>query len=43
VGPFLGVPASGKSFKITTTTIDIHTIKDGKAVLAHHVEDWAGA
>lgn len=40
-GPFFGVPPSGKSFKIMT--IDIHTIKDGKAVTAHHVEDWAGA
>lgn len=41
VGPFFGVPAGGKSFKIMT--IDIHTIKDGKAIEAHHVEDWAGA
>jgi predicted ester cyclase len=41
VGPFFGVPPSGKSFKIMT--IDIHTIKDGKAITAHHVEDWASA
>jgi len=41
VAPFFGVPPSGKSFKIMT--IDIHTIKDGKAITAHHVEDWAGA
>ena len=41
VGPFFGVPPSGKSFKIMT--IDIHTIKGGKAIAAHHVEDWAGA
>ena len=41
VGPFFGVPPTGKSFKIMT--IDIHTIKDGKAITAHHVEDWAGA
>jgi predicted ester cyclase len=41
VGPFFGVPPSGKTFKIMT--IDIHTIKDGKAITAHHVEDWAGA
>lgn len=41
VATFFGVPPSGKSFKIMT--IDIHTIKDGKAVIAHHVEDWAGA
>jgi predicted ester cyclase len=41
VGPFFGVPPTGKSFRIMT--IDIHTIKDGKAITAHHVEDWAGA
>lgn len=41
VGPFFGVQPTGKSFKIMT--IDIHTIKDGKAMTAHHVEDWAGA
>lgn len=41
VGPLFGVPASGKSFKVMT--IDIHTFKDGKAVTAHHVEDWASA
>lgn len=41
VAPFFGTPPSGKTFKIMT--IDIHTIKDGKAVTAHHVEDWAGA
>ena len=40
-GPFFGVPVGGKSFKIMT--IDIHTIKDGKALAAHHVEDWASA
>lgn len=41
VGPFFGVQPTGKSFKIMT--IDIHTIKDGKAITAYHVEDWAGA
>lgn len=41
VGPFFGVQPTGKSFRIMT--IDIHTIKDGKAITAHHVEDWAGA
>jgi predicted ester cyclase len=40
-GPFFGVQPTGKSFRIMT--IDIHTIEDGKAVTAHHVEDWAGA
>jgi len=41
VGPFFGVAPTGKSFRIMT--IDIHTIRDGKAITAHHVEDWAGA
>ena len=41
VGPMFGVPASGKTFKVMA--IDIHTIRDGKAAIAHHVEDWAGA
>ena len=41
IAPFFGAPPTGKSFKIMT--IDIHTIKDGKAVTAHHVEDWASA
>jgi predicted ester cyclase len=40
-GEFFGVPHSGRSFKIMT--IDIHTVKDGKLVVAHHVEDWASA
>ncbi len=40
-GDFFGVPHSGRSFKIMT--IDIHTVKDGKLVTAHHVEDWASA
>lgn len=41
VGPFFGVPPSGKSFRIMA--IDVHTIKDGKAITAYHVEDWASA
>ena len=41
VGPFFGVAPTGKSFRIMT--IDIHTIQNGKAITAHHVEDWAGA
>lgn len=40
-GEFFGVPHTGRSFKIMT--IDIHAIKDGKLVTAHHVEDWASA
>lgn len=38
---FFGVPHSGRSFAIMT--IDIHTVREGKLVTAHHVEDWAGA
>lgn len=41
VDALFGVPASGKSFDIMA--IDIHTIRDGKLVLANHVEDWATA
>jgi steroid delta-isomerase-like uncharacterized protein len=40
-GTFLGVPASGKSFKIMS--IDIHTIEDGKIKRSYHVEDWTAA
>lgn len=40
-GPLFGVAPTGKSFKIMT--IDIHTLRGGKLVIAHHVEDWAGA
>jgi predicted ester cyclase len=40
-GTFLGIPASGKSFKIMS--IDIHTIEDGKIKRSYHVEDWAAA
>lgn len=40
-GPFFGVPHGGKSFR--AMTIDIHTVREGKLVEAHHVEDWAGA
>ena len=40
-GPFMGVPASGKSFKVMS--IDIHTIKNGRIAHTHHLEDWATA
>jgi len=41
-GDFMGIPTDGtKAFKITT--IDMHTMKDGKFVSTHHVEDWATA
>jgi predicted ester cyclase len=40
-GSFMGVPHGGKSFRIMS--IDIHTVRDGKLVRAHHIEDWMGA
>jgi predicted ester cyclase len=40
-GELFGVPHGGKSFRIMT--IDVHTVRDGKLAVAHHVEDWAGA
>ncbi len=41
-GDFMGMPTDGsKSFKIMT--IDIHTMKDGKFVSTHHIEDWGTA
>ena len=40
-GDFMGVPHSGRTFRIMT--IDIHTLRDGMLATAHHVEDWAGA
>lgn len=38
-GDFMGAPHTGRSFRIMT--IDIHTVRDGKLLTAHHVEDWA--
>jgi predicted ester cyclase len=40
-GDFLGVPHSGKSFKLMS--IDVHTIEGGKLIRSYHVEDWMGA
>ncbi len=40
-GDFFGVPHTGRSFKIMS--IDIHTLKNGKIVHTHHLEDWAEA
>lgn len=40
-GPMFGVDGQGRAFDILT--IDIHTVKDGRIVTSHHVEDWAGA
>lgn len=41
VGELFGVPHGGRTFRIMT--IDIHTVRDGNLVMAHHVEDWASA
>lgn len=41
VQPFFGVQPSGKSFRITS--IDIHTVENGKIVKSYHVEEWATA
>lgn len=38
----MGVP-NPENRKFSIYAIDIHTIKDGKLVTAHHVEDWATA
>jgi predicted ester cyclase len=40
-GDLFGVPHGGRSFRILA--IDVHTVKGGKLVAAHHVEDWASA
>jgi steroid delta-isomerase-like uncharacterized protein len=40
VGTFAGIPSTGKSFAMTS--IDIHTVRDGKIVQTRHVEDWLG-
>ncbi|MEM7522381.1 MAG: ester cyclase [Pseudomonadota bacterium] len=40
-GPLFGVDGEGRSFDIMS--VDIHTVKDGKIIDTHHVEDWAGA
>ena len=39
---FMGVPYSGKSFKLMS--IDVHHIKNGKiSGRSYHIEDWSGA
>ena len=41
-GNFMGMPTDGtKKFEIMT--IDMHTVKDGKIMSTHHVEDWSAA
>ena len=41
VADFFGVPPNGKSFRIMS--LDIWTVRDGKAAEVYHLEDWAGA
>jgi len=40
-GDFLGVPHSGRSFRILA--IDIHTVVNGRILRTWHVEDWGTA
>jgi predicted ester cyclase len=40
-GEFMGVPYTGKSFKLMS--IDVHTLEGGKMVRTYHIEDWLGA
>jgi steroid delta-isomerase-like uncharacterized protein len=40
-GDFLGVPHSGRSFRIMT--IDFNRVKDGKLIELYHVESWTTA
>jgi predicted ester cyclase len=40
-GEFMGVPYTGKSFKLMS--IDVHTLEGGKIVRTYHIEDWLGA
>ncbi len=40
-GEFMGMPHTGRSFRIMAT--DVHTLRDGKLASVHHLEDWAGA
>jgi ketosteroid isomerase-like protein len=40
IGTFAGIAPTGKSF--TMTSIDIHTVRDGRIVETRHVEDWLG-
>ncbi|WP_206194050.1 ester cyclase [Serratia microhaemolytica] len=41
VSTFMGVPNTGKSFRIMS--IDIHTVENGKLIRSYHVEDWMSA
>jgi predicted ester cyclase len=40
-GDFLGVPHSGKAFRIMS--IDVHTMNGARIWRSYHVEDWIGA
>ena len=41
-GNFMGTPTDG-SKTLSIMTMDMHTMKDGKFISTHHVEDWATA
>jgi predicted ester cyclase len=40
-GEFMGVPHTGKSFKLMS--IDVHTLEGDKMARSYHIEDWIGA
>jgi predicted ester cyclase len=40
-GDLLGVPHSGKSFRIMA--VDIQTIRDGRIAKTFHMENWLSA
>lgn len=40
-GTFLGVPYTGRSFRVMT--IDVHAVENGRIARTHHLEDWIGA
>jgi predicted ester cyclase len=40
-GEFMGVPYTGKSFKLMS--IDVHTLEGDKIIRTYHIEDWLGA
>ncbi len=41
-GDFMGVPTDGTK-KFSIMTMDMHTMKDGKFMSTHHIEDWSTA
>ncbi len=41
VGEFLGIPATGRT--VVMSTMEIHTVKDGRITDTWHIEDFFGA